>query len=231
MKEKILALLAAKFPGVRKDALAQLAGVLALQAATDEEATGLVEKLTAEKAKQFEVEYRKDVDKEVSDANKTYEGNLKKKYDFVEKKNPNPAPDPAPNPTPDDTPAWAKALIDQNKALTDRLVAIETGKTVETRLQQLQSLFAEKNLPESFTAQKLKDFKRMNFQSEEEFTEYLTEVDTDITAFSQELADKGLTGQTRPIFGQPNKDGVSSAVQSFIQTKTEPGKVMTGKEV
>ncbi len=229
MKEKILALLIAKFSGVRKDALAQLAGVLALQAATDEEATGLVEKLTAEKAKQFEVEYRKDVDKEVSDANKTYEGNLKKKYDLVEKKNPN--PDPNPNPSPDDTPAWAKALIDQNKALTDRLAAIETGKTVETRLQQLQSRFAEKNLPESFTAQKLKDFKRMNFQSEEEFTEYLTEVDTDITAFSQELADKGLTGQTKPIFGQPNKDGVSPAVQRFIQTKTEPSKAMTGKEV
>lgn len=231
MKEKILALLLAKFAGVRKDGLARLATALSLQAGDETEAGELVEKLTTEKVNEFVTDYRKDVDKEVSDANKTYEGNLKKKYEFVEKKNPDPNPNPNPNPTPDDTPAWAKSLIDQNKALTDRLAAIETGKTVETRLQQLQSKFTEKNLPESFTAQKLKDFKRMNFQNEEEFAEYLGEVDTDITAFSQELADKGLTGQTRPIFGAPNKEGVSSAVQSFIQTKTEPGKVMTGKEV
>lgn len=204
MKEKILALLTAKFSGVRKDGLARMATLLSLQAGDETEAGELVEKLTTEKVNEFVTDYRRDVDKEVSDANKTFGENLKKKYEFVEKKNPDPNPNQ--NPTPDDTPAWAKALIDQNKALTDRLAAIETGKTVETRLQQLQGKFKDKTLPESFTAQKLKDFKRMNFESEEAFAEYLNEVDTDITAFNQELANIGLGSNPKPFISNSATD-------------------------
>lgn len=217
MKEKILALLTAKFSGVRKDGLARMATLLSLQAGDETEAGELVEKLTAEKVNEFVTDYRRDVDKEVSDANKTFGENLKKKYEFVEKKNPDPNPNP--NPTPDDTPAWAKALIDQNKALTDRLAAIETGKTVETRLQQLQGKFKDKTLPESFTAQKLKDFKRMNFESEEAFAEYLNEVDTDITTFNQELANIGLGGNPKPFISNGATDE-----DSFVNSMKEINK-------
>lgn len=217
MKEKILALLTAKFSGVRKDGLARMATLLSLQAGDETEAGELVEKLTAEKVNEFVTDYRRDVDKEVSDANKTFGENLKKKYEFVEKKNPDPNPNQ--NPTPDDTPAWAKALIDQNKALTDRLAAIETGKTVETRLQQLQGKFKDKTLPESFTAQKLKDFKRMNFESEEAFAEYLNEVDTDITAFNQELANIGLGSNPKPFISNGATDE-----DSFVNSMKEINK-------
>lgn len=217
MKEKILALLTAKFAGVRKDGLARLATALSLQAGDDSEAGELVEKLTVERVNEFVTDYRKDVDKEVSDANKTYGENLKKKYEFVEKKNPDPNPNPNPNPTPDDTPAWAKALIDQNKALTDRLATIESGKTAETRLQQLQGKFKDKSLPESFTAQKLKDFKRMNFESEEAFNEYLTELDTDITTFNQELANIGLGTNPKPFIsnGATDEDSFVNSMKAI----------------
>lgn len=229
MKEKILALLTTKFAGVRKDGLARLAQTLSLQVENETEAGALVEKLTAEKVNEFVSDYRKDVDKEVSDANKTYETTLKKKYDFVEKKA---EPTKEPEPTkPDDAPAWAKALIDQNKALTDRLSAIETGKTVETRLQQLQSKFKDKNLPESFTSQKVKDFKRMSFESDDAFAEYLTELDADVTAFNQELADKGLSGQGKPMFGNKDNNGISSGVASFIESKSKEKSPLAGKEV
>lgn len=217
MKEKILALLTAKFSGVRKDGLARMATLLSLQAGDETEAGELVEKLTTEKVNEFVTDYRRDVDKEVSDANKTFGENLKKKYEFVEKKNPDPNPNQ--NSTPDDTPAWAKALIDQNKALTDRLAAIETGKTVETRLQQLQGKFKDKTLPESFTAQKLKDFKRMNFESEEAFAEYLNEVDTDITAFNQELANIGLGSNPKPFISNGATDE-----DSFVNSMKEINK-------
>ena len=231
MKEKILALLIAKFSGVRKDGLAQLAASLSLQIDKEEEATALIEKMTTDKVDNFIKDWRKDVDKEVSEANKTYEGNLKKKYDLVEKKDPDPGNDPKPADPKDDTPAWAKALIDQNKAMAERLNAFEGQQTAETRLQQLQGKFKDKNLPESFTSQKMKDFKRMNFENDEAFAEYLGELDTDITEFSQELADKGLSGQTKPFLGSKNQDGVSSAVASFVASKSDQGKVLTGKEI
>lgn len=96
MKEKILALLVAKFTGVRKDGLTQMARLYALQAATDDEAKALVDKLTKEQVDDFIREFRGDVDKEVSEGNKTFETNLKKKFDFVEKKGTSNTGDPEP---------------------------------------------------------------------------------------------------------------------------------------
>lgn len=226
MKDKILALLIAKFSGVRKDGLARLAQALSLQVADETEAGTVVEKLTPEKVNDFVTDYRKDVDKEVSDANKTYETNLKKKYEFKEKADPGKTDPPAPT---DDTPAWAKALIDQNKAFADKLAGFEGLKVSESRLQTLEGKLV--NVPDTFKAQKLKDFKRMNFDTDEAFNEYLTETETDLVAFNQELADKGLGQQSKPMFGQQNKDGVSAAVSNFIEAKAKPENSLGGKEV
>lgn len=77
--QQILALLIAKFSGVRKDGLEQMARTLALQCTNEDEAKTLVEKITDAQANDFVKEYRKVVDKEVSEAGKTLETNLKKK--------------------------------------------------------------------------------------------------------------------------------------------------------
>lgn len=231
MKEKILALLTAKFAGVRKDGLAQLALVLSLQGADETEATGLVDKLTPEKVNAFVKDWRSDVDKEVSDANRTYETNLKKKYDLVERKDPKePGKEPKEPTDPNDIAAIvANAIKVAVEPLQKEISSFKGQKLTETRLQQIESKLT--NVPESFKAQKLKDFKRMNFESDEAFAEYLGEVETDITTLNQELADKGLSGQGKPIMGSPNKDGVSSAVSSYIDSKTKPENTLTGKEV
>ncbi len=231
MKEKLLALLIAKFSGMRKDGLAQLAGVLSLQVDTDEDAAGLVDKLTTEKVSAYITEYRKDVDKEVSEANRTYEGNLKKKFDFVEKKDPkDPGKDPKEPANPNDIAAIVanavKAAIDP---LQQKLSSFEGEKIKQTRLQQLEGKL--KDVPETFKAQKIKDFSRMNFDSEEAFAEYLTETETDITAFNQELANKGLMAQGKPIFGGKDQNGVSSSVSSYLASKAEGNKSLEGKQV
>lgn len=229
MKDKILALLMAKFTGVRKDGLAQLAGSLALQADKDEDATALIDKLTPEKVSEFVTGWRRDVDKEVSDANKTYEGNLKKKYDFKEKAEPGKTDPPAPGDPADLATLVANAVKAAVEPLQQKLSSFEGQKVTETRLQQLEGKL--KDLPETFKTQKMKDFKRMNFDTNETFAEYLTEVETDITGFKQEMADKGLSGQARPIMGGQNKDGVSAGVASFIESKTKPATTLTGKEL
>ena len=97
MKKTILALLVAKFQGARKDGLNVLAGILALQASTEDEAKALVEKITEAQVNEFIKDYRKDVDKEVSESNKTFEANLRKKYDFKEKEV-EPGNEPSKNP-------------------------------------------------------------------------------------------------------------------------------------
>ncbi|WP_231464697.1 hypothetical protein [Pedobacter sp. Leaf132] len=107
--------------------------------------------------------------------------------------------DPAnPQPGKDDkeTPAWAKQLIESNKTLTDRLAAIEQGKTVDSRKQALETKL--KGVDEKFSAQTLKNFGRMKFDTDEEFERFLEEIETDAAEFTQNLSDKSLSQQTKP---------------------------------
>lgn len=229
--QQILALLQAKFAGVRKDGLAQLARMIALQVTSQEEAQSLIDKLDVEKVNETVKEYRKDVDKEVSEANKTYEGNLKKKFKFVELENPTPADDSTKKTDPNDLQAAIKAAVAEVvKPLNDEIAALRGAKISETRLQALtEKLGSCKD--ETFKAKVLKDFNRMSFADDDAFNEYLTETETDIAAFNQDLADKGLGDLGKPMFGQRNNDGVSAGVASFIQSQTAKENPLSGKEV
>ena len=229
--QQILALLQAKFAGVRKDGLAQLARMIALQVTSQEEAQALIDKLDVEKVTETVKDYRKDVDKEVSEANKTYEGNLKKKFKFVELDDQTPADDPTKKTNPDDLQAAIKAAVAEVvKPLNDEIAALRGSKISESRLQMLtEKLGSCKD--ETFKAKVLKDFNRMSFTDDNAFNEYLTETETDIAAFNQDLANKGLGEQGKPMFGQKNNDGVPSGVASFIQSQTEKENSLGGKEV
>lgn len=216
---------------MRKDGLAQLARMIALQVTSQEEAQALIDKLDVEKVTETVKDYRKDVDKEVSEANKTYEGNLKKKFKFVELDDPTPADDPTKKTNPDDLQAAIKAAVAEVvKPLNDEIAALRGSKISESRLQMLtEKLGSCKD--ETFKAKVLKDFNRMSFTDDNAFNEYLTETETDIAAFNQDLANKGLGEQGKPMFGQKNNDGVSSGVASFIQSQTEKENSLGGKEV
>lgn len=230
--EQILALLVAKFQGVRKDGLTQMARVLVLQCANEEDAKNLVEKITDAQVNDFVKEFRKGVDKEVSEAGKTLETNLKKKYDFVEKKT-----DPDPNgggtdPKANDIAAIvADAVAGVVKPLQERLEKYEQGEISKTRLQALQDkLSACKD--ETFKAQTLKDFGRMNFDSDDAFNEYLSEKEADIKTANQSVADVNLRqGAGAPMMAQKNEDGVSKAVSDFIASQKPDANALTGKEV
>jgi hypothetical protein len=230
MKEKILALLLAKCPGVRKDGLAQLAASLSLQVADETEATALIERLTVEKVNDFVKDWRKEVDKEVSEGNKTFEKTLKSKYDLVEKKEPEPGKDPKPADPNDIATIVANAVKAAVEPLQKELSSFKGEKTTETRLQQITGKLV--NVPEAYKNQQIEYNKLIvGSMTDEQFAAHLTKVDSDIAAFNQELADKGLAGQGKPFMGGKGADGVSSSVASFIKEKTEPSKTLVGKEV
>jgi len=201
MKDKILALLTTKFTGVRKDGLNQIATVLAFQVDTDEKATELVGKMTAEQVNSFITDWRKDADAEIDKANQTRENNLRKKFDFVEKKIEQPV-----NNIPEmgniDAAAIQKLITDSiaaaTKPLLEKVNAFEKDGISKTRLQSLNDKLKDCK-DDNFKALALKNFARMQFESDDEFTEYLTETENDVKVANQNSADSGLSAQGRPI--------------------------------
>lgn len=229
--EAIIALLSAKFKGVRSDGLKQLARMIALQCATEDDAKAIVDKLDEAQVKGFVKEFRADVDKEVSDGNKTFENNLKKKFDLVAKKtDPNPGGD-GDDPTKGTTEAMiaaavAKALEPITKTMTD----FNAKNLKESRLQQLNEKLKDcKNA--AFKERVLKDFARMSFDDDAAFADYLTDTEADVANANQNVANNGLSSQGTPMFAQKGNDGVSSAVQSYVKSMNPEGNQFAGKEL
>ena len=235
MKEKILALLLAKFAGVRKDGLTQLAAALSLQVTTDDEAATVVGKLTADQVNSFVTDWRKEADSEISKANKTYEDGLKKKFDFVEKKaDPEPGNDPVNVGGPIDAKAIQTIVAEAVKAvvapLQQKIEAFESGNMAQTRRSQIEKEL--EGAPEIFKQKVLKDFDRMKFDNDEIFSAYLNETKVDAKALNQDLADQGLSAHGRPFRTAKPDSGkeVSSGVQDFIKTQAKDS-TAKGKEV
>lgn len=233
MKEKILALLIAKFSGVRKDVLNHMARTFALQVATEDDAKALVEKITDAQVNEYVKEFRADVDKEVSDSNKTFEANLKKKFNFVAKQTePGGKGGKEDEPDPNDISAIVKAAVAEAvKPFQEKLSGYEADNIAKSRLQALnEKLKGCKD--ENFKAQTLKDFARMNFKDDEDFNEYLTGKATDIETANQGVADAELNkGAGSPLFSQKAESGISKGVADYVESQKPENTQFKGKEI
>lgn len=123
----------------------------------------------------------------------------------------------------DDTPAWAKALIEESKTLKEKLAAIEGSNVTKTRQQTLSEKL--KDAPRPFKDKILKDFQRMKFDSDEDFTSYLDDTATDMEKAVQEFADKGLGGIPKPFTGGTNGSSVEAAIKKHGEARTAQAKV------
>ena len=233
MRETILALLIAKFSGVRKDGLMALARSLALQCSTEDEAKTLVNKITDAQVSEFVKDYRADVDKEVSESNKTFETNLKKKFDFVEKQTePGGKQTQKQNTDPNNIAELIKsAVADAVKPFQEELSGYKLANIEKSRLQSLNEKLASCK-DENFKNQTLKDFARMKFDTDDDFNEYLAEKVKDIATANQNKADVELGNSGgSPLFAQKEESGISKGVAEFIKSQSPENNSFAGKEV
>lgn len=231
--EDILALLQTKFAGARKDGLEQLAGAIALQCTTKEEAQAIIDKLSDEKVKGFITDWRKKTDAEISKATATHEKSLRDKYNFAEKTQ--------------EGDGGAGEGGDKKTPAGGEITLEAIGRLIDQRLEGVVTTFSAKEAAKGYRAtfeqeldkagvkgrqreMMLRNFDRANaFKTPDEFNAYLVEAQGDIDAIKQEQADAGLGSQAKPIFGAVNKDGVSTAVEQFLTAKKE--NPLSGKEV
>ncbi|KAA6441462.1 hypothetical protein FEM33_01635 [Dyadobacter flavalbus] len=189
MKEKIIARLRALYPGVNlsKARLDEFANPDKLKITDETTETEIDEKLNylnailpfAEVAKQ-------------DDRLRTLEAKEKKPAD------PKPQDPPKPEDTPNDLQkAIAEAVQAAVAPLVQKISGLENGKTAESRKSQLEAKL--KDAPEQYKQTILKNFSRINFESDEAFNEYLTETETDLTAFTQDLSNQSLANNGKPF--------------------------------
>lgn len=97
----------------------------------------------------------------------------------------------------DEEPAWFKAYREQQDA---RFAALEAEKTASSRRSRLEAVLKDSG---TFGTVTLKSFDKMRFDSDEDFDEFLSEVEENKKAYNQERADAGLSTLGTP----PNADG------------------------
>lgn len=89
----------------------------------------------------------------------------------------------------DEMPAWAKALIESNKALTEKVASMQGEKTLNARQARLETLLKDTG---TFGTRTLKSFAKMSFDTDEEFDDFVAEVESDLKSYNQERANAGL---------------------------------------
>lgn len=201
MKQKILEALKAKFQGSNANVLSRIADKLAKTATTEEQVNTAVAGVTQELLEVIE-SYG---DSRATEAQQTAVQNYESKYGLKEGKptangGVTSAPKQQSEPAKpqdggaDDVPAWAKALLDANKSLTERLNKMDTERTTTSRKQQLAQITAK--LPEKFR----KSYDRISVDAltDEQFSSLTQEVTTEVEGLVSDLKAKGA------IFGRPS---------------------------
>jgi len=74
-------------------------------------------------------------------------------------------------------------------ALSGELTAMKTEKTTTSRKQRLEKLLENSG---AYGQRTLKNFAKMSFENDDEFNEFLSDVESDLKAYNQERADAGL---------------------------------------
>ena len=132
----------------------------------------------------------------------------------LEKQKGNPTP-PTPKTDDDNTPEWAKALIEQNKSLSEKINTIEQGKVIESKKSQALSLLqGSKVLTDSI---KSKWENRINLDSEVPFEDQIKGLEDEFTELQQTLVDATILAGSSPML--KNSGNASDAELDEILNK------------
>lgn len=197
MREQILKALKAKFQGVNAHILGRIADMLAKTVTTEDQVQPAVDGVSQGLIDAMEA-YG---DSRATEAQKTAVQNYEAKHGLkdgakvAEEKS---AEQPAPKPAADETaPDWAKALIESNKALAERLNRMEAERAAAGRKQQLSAVLAK--LPENLR----KGYERISVDGldDEKFGALLDEVRGEVEGITGSIGAKGA------VFGRPAAHG------------------------
>lgn len=198
--QDILNALKAKFEGVSENVLGRIARKLEKTVTTAEQVKTAADAVTLQQLIEGYADSR------ATEATQTAVHNYETKYGLKDGEKTNKGGDPNPNPNPnpqqptggaEETPAWAKALMEQNKALTDRIAKMEDASVTADRKQRVSAIVAK--LPETLR----KPYERiaLDTMTADEFNALATELTAEVDGIASDITAKGA------VFGRPTDKG------------------------
>ncbi|WP_236617588.1 hypothetical protein [Elizabethkingia anophelis] len=116
----------------------------------------------------------------------------------------------------EEVPAWAKAIIDSNKAILEKQNQLEAEKVNKTNAEKLVSKLKELGVNESFYSLHL----GKTFEKDDEIESFANSIKEAEDKYLQDTSNEKLKTKETPLFGQTPKEGeVSPDVQALIDSK------------
>ena len=205
MNKIILEALTAKFEGVNAEILTRVADKLATKATTEEEAKALAEGVSFQDLLDRYGDYR------------AQQASSKQPKPAPQEPKPAPAPQEPkqPNEPSDVLPEWAKELKKE-------LESYKAQEANAKRLGKLKDILKE--LPESLRGRYERDFSRLTFKDDEDFTQWVEELTPDVSSILEDYKKMGGS-VTNPKGGGGNQEPTISAE---LQKKIEEAKAQQG---
>lgn len=219
MKQKILEALKAKFPGVNANVLNRIADKLAKTVTTDEQVTTAIAGVT----KEFIEIIESYGDSRATEAQQTAVQTYETKYGLKDgQKIDNGGGSQGGQQGGTQTvktqsagveqvPAWAQALIESNKTITERLNKMDGDRTTATRKQQLSTIIEK--LPENL--RKAYERTPVDGLTDEQFNTLVGEITTEVDGIVNDTRAKGA------VFGRPAAQNGGSSSQGNELTKEQ----------
>lgn len=220
MKQKILEALKAKFPGVNANVLNRIADKLCKTVTTDEQVTTAVAGVTKEVIEIIE-SYG---DSRATEAQQTAVQTYEQKYGLKDgqkidngggsqggQQGGTQTVQTQQTAGGEQVPAWAQALIDSNKTITERLNKMDGDRTTATRKQQLSSIIEK--LPENL--RKAYERTPVDGLTDEQFNTLVGEITSEVEGIVNDKQAKGA------VFGRPSAQHGGSSSQGNELTKEQ----------
>ena len=227
MRREILEALKAKFTGVSDAILGRIADKLAKTTTTAEQVQAAVEAYTWQ---QLIEGYG---DSRATEAQQTAVQNYETKYGLKDGVKANGGTGGAPvvqTPPPaggaEAVPAWAQALIDSNKSLTDRLNKMDGERTTATRKQQLSAIIDK--LPEDLR----KGYSRISVDTltDEEFNTLVGEITTEVDGIVKATQQRGAVFKTPSVQGGTGNKGGELTKEQEAAISQREGALKEGEQ-
>lgn len=113
----------------------------------------------------------------------------------------------------EESPSWAKSLVKSVETLSNEVQSLKVEKTTSTRKTRLEAVLKDSG---KFGKRILRDFDRLKFADDDDFEDYLSDVEEELSDYKQEQGNEDLNTVTKPVGSTGKKSKTNVATDAEV---------------